>query len=172
MPNTYTLISSNTLASSTASVTFSSIPATYTDLVIRLSAKSDRANANEDIKMLVNGSTSSVYSATWMVGNGASATSSRDTSTAFLRLQSGSTGATTANVFSSTEIYIPNYTLAAGHPIGSIQVQEDNATTARIYNNAGLFDSAVGITSLTLQPSTGPNFVSGSSFYLYGIKSS
>ena len=39
--NTYTLISSNVLASSAATVTFSSIPATYTDLVLRVSARNN-----------------------------------------------------------------------------------------------------------------------------------
>ena len=172
MPSTYSLISSNVLTSSAASVTFSAIPSTYTDLVVRVSAKSDRANANDDIKMLVNGSTSSVYGSTWIIGNGATPSSSRSTSVAYLPLQSGSTGGSTANVFSSTEVYIPNYTSAIVHPVGSIQVQEDNATTARISANAATYNTAEAITSLTFNIWTGPNFVSGSSFYLYGIKNS
>ena len=170
MPATYTLIDSNVLTTTATSVTFSAIPSTYTDLVVRISAKSDRANANDDIKMLVNGSTSSVYSSTWMLGVGSSGTGTSSNSTqTSLSLQSGSTGGLEANTFSSTEIYIPNYTATVIHPIGSIQVQEVNNTVARIYANAGLFNSSVAITSLTLQIVTGPNFVSGSSFYLYGI---
>ena len=47
MPATYTLIASNTLSSAAASVTFSAIPATYTDLVLRYSARSDGASVDD-----------------------------------------------------------------------------------------------------------------------------
>ena len=172
MANTYTLIASNTLSSSAASVTFSSIPNTYTDLLVKISAKSDRANANDDIKMLINGSTSSVYGERNVNGNGATAASNGNANLAYLALRSGSTGGLTSNVFSSTEVYIPNYTSAIIHPVGSIQVQEDNSTTARIFATASSYNTAEAITSLTFNIWTGPNFVSGSSFFLYGIKNS
>jgi len=45
MANTYTLIEAKTLGSSTASVTFTSIPQTYTDLAVLLSVRQDTANA-------------------------------------------------------------------------------------------------------------------------------
>ena len=48
MPSTYTLISSNVLASSAASVTFSAIPSTYTDLVVRASIRSDATSDADD----------------------------------------------------------------------------------------------------------------------------
>jgi hypothetical protein len=51
MANTYTLIASNTLGASAASVTFSAIPSTYTDLVVRYSAASCDA-AVTDIDLL------------------------------------------------------------------------------------------------------------------------
>ena len=47
MATTYTLITSQTLASSAASVTFSSIPSTYTDLVLRVSARTDNAAVSD-----------------------------------------------------------------------------------------------------------------------------
>lgn len=172
MPSSRFLIASNTLSSSAASVTFSSIPNTYTDLLVKISAKSDRANANDDIKMLINGSTSSVYGETNVNGNGATAASGNNTNQAYVALRSGSTGGLTANVFSSTEVYVPNYNSVIVHPIGSIQVQEDNATTARIYATASTFNTSSAITSLTFNIWTGPNFVSGSSFFLYGLKNS
>jgi len=172
MPSTYQLISSNVLSSTAASVTFSAIPSTYTDLVLRISAKTDRANANDGIKLLVNGSSASVYGERNVNGNGATATSNGNANLAYGALRSGATGASTANVFSSTEVYLPNYNDATIHPFGSIQVQEDNSTTARIFATASTFNTSGSITSLTLNPETGPNFVSGSSFYLYGIKNS
>jgi len=63
MPSTYTLISSNVLGSSAASVTFSAIPSTYTDLVLRISARGlDAALNTETMQFFVNNSTSAQYS--------------------------------------------------------------------------------------------------------------
>ena len=65
MANTYTLISSNVLGSSAASITFSAIPATYTDLVVRVTSRVDRSiNGAHNCFLTVNGSTSSDYSYT------------------------------------------------------------------------------------------------------------
>ena len=58
--NTYTLISSNVLGSSAASVTFSSIPATYTDLVLRVSARTDA----DDTSLITFNGTTTGYSKT------------------------------------------------------------------------------------------------------------
>lgn len=172
MANTYVLIASNTLSSSAASVTFSSIPATYTDLVLKISAKSDRANNNDDIKLYFNTDTGANYSRTYLLGNGATASSSRNSATGYLAIDSGSNGGSEANTFSSTEIYIPNYRSSTFKPVGSMQVQEANSTTARIFANAGLWSQTGAITSIGIYIWTGPNFVSGSSFFLYGIKNS
>ena len=75
---TYTLINSNTLGSATASVTFSSIPATYTDLLLIISAGVDGAT-NTQIRHRYNGSSSALHSTTFLIGDGTSATSSRST---------------------------------------------------------------------------------------------
>lgn len=74
MANTYTLISSNTLTSSAASVTFSSIPATYTDLVLRISSRTDAAGATATVAAQFNGDTTSAnYSETNLNSDGATA---------------------------------------------------------------------------------------------------
>ena len=75
MANTYTLISSNTLTSSAASVTFSSIPATYTDLVLRISARSDRVSTTDRLRLTFNSDTATNYSNITLVGDGAAASS-------------------------------------------------------------------------------------------------
>jgi len=79
MANTYTLINSNVLASSAASVTFSAIPATFTDLVIRASIRTDRAAVEDWLYIKFNGLTTN-RSYTRLTGSGSAAASGRSTS--------------------------------------------------------------------------------------------
>lgn len=169
MASTYTLISSNTLSSSAASVTFSSIPSTYTDLVVRFSARMDSASFAS--AMTFNSDTATNYSRTLLQGDGASATSSFTSSVASMLISFATDKSTdTANTFSNGEIYIPNYTVSANKPVGWFSPNENNAITAYIGAGAGLWRNTAAITSITLNGNN--NFVSGSSFYLYGIKNS
>lgn len=166
---TYTLISSNVLASSAASVTFSSIPATYTDLVLRFSARCDNASTSLTVYATYNSLTSG-YSRTMLRGNGATATSVRGSSeSSFSGFGFANGDTSTANTFSSGEIYIPSYTASQSKPSSAFTAWEDNATTAFIYADAFLQTSTDAITSITLDPESTNNFKSGSSFYLYGI---
>jgi len=169
MPSTYTLISSNTLSASAASVTFSAIPSTYTDLVIRFSVRTDsgsgaalnieETNTNADI------------SQTYMYGNGATATSSRDTGS-YVTLYDINSPSTTSNTFTNGELYIPSYTSSGYKPQSAFHVRENNATTSYIHATAILKNATVAISSLKMYNAYGGNLVSGSSFYLYGIKNS
>jgi len=173
MPSTYTLISSNVLSSSAASVTFSAIPATFTDLVLRISARSDRADTTETLLLNINGLTTSIYSNTNLFGNGATASSNR------LSAQTNgylsyivNAASNTSNTFGNIEIYIPSYTASQNKPVSTFGAREDNSTTAVVNAIASLIQSTATISSITLALQFGPNFLSGSSFYLYGIKNS
>jgi hypothetical protein len=171
MANTYTLISSNTLSSSAASVTFSSIPATYTDLVLRMSVRSDIADSYVNIYVSYNGNASN-YSETYMAGNGTSAVSGRGSANPYFLQAVWSEGTSwTSNTFASSELYIPNYAGSANKVASAFGAAENNATAARVTTTATLWSNTSAISSINLQPYSG-NFVSGSSFYLYGIKNS
>ena len=170
MANTYTLISSNVLSSSAASVTFSAIPATYTDLVIRTSIRTDRSTQpNDGINIALN-NTSTNYSYTYLRGNGATASSSFDVIYSTFRNVDGSLA--TSNTFGNNEIYIPNYAGSNNKVFSVTGAQEDNSTTAHIEAYAFLWRNTAAISSIVLSPYVGPNFVAGSSFYLYGISKS
>jgi hypothetical protein len=173
MATTYQLISSNVLSSSAASVTFSAIPATYTDLVLRWSGRSDVAGqAIKNVSLTFNSIGGTDYSSTRLQGDGNSAASGRVSSAASITLNFATEGATaTANTFSNNEIYIPSYAVSQNKPIGIFNAQEDNITNAYLVAQAGLLSNTAAITSITLSVSS-DNFVSGSSFYLYGIKNS
>ena len=169
MASTYTLISSQVLASSASTVTFSSIPATYTDLVIRASIRTDRAAVEDWLFIKFNGVTTN-RSYTRLTGSGSAVASGRSTTGIVLGETNAATS--TSNTFSNQEIYIPSYTASQNKPMSGIGMQEDNAAAAYMMASAGLWSSTAAITEINLYPETGPNFVTGSSFYLYGIKNS
>ena len=120
----------------------------------------------------INNDTSSLYSMTRALGDGASATSDRVSNypQMFVGQMNGSTS--TANSFSSTEIYFSNYAGSANKVALLDYATETNATTAYRGAIAELYRSTNAITSLVLDCPSDPNFASGSSFYLYGIKNS
>jgi hypothetical protein len=175
MPVTYQLIASNVLSSSAASVTFSAIPATYTDLVVRWSARdSTDAGSFATIYLQFNTNTGlgqTVYSYTRIRGTGSAASSAFDAN--FYRGDSSLYNATasTANTFASGEFYIPSYTASQNKPYSNFNVAETNATLAYILTSAGLYRNTAAIDSATIA-TTGVSFAAGSSFYLYGISKS
>jgi hypothetical protein len=170
---TYTLISSNVLSSSAASVTFSAIPSTYTDLVLRLSARSS-ANTVASYHLVTYNGSSTSYSDTLLYKDGTNATpqSQRGTGGAWYSYAGVglpiSADQSTANTFSSDEIYIPSYTASQYKPASVFGTQENNSTAQKMAVDASLWSNTAAITSITLTCGD-PSYVSGSSFYLYGI---
>jgi len=168
---TYTLISSNVLSSSATSVTFSAIPSTYTDLVLRISARST-LGAGEVVssRIIVNGDEGAVntyYSSIYVSGNGTSASSGLTSDQAPWIFGSTITAnAATSNTFSNNEYYIPNYAGSTAKVLSGEEASENNATTTTRNARAGLYRGTTAITQLAV---AGTTFASGSSFYLYGI---
>ena len=167
MANTYELIEAKTLTTTTASVTFSSIPQTYTHLLLKTSLRYTGTNADA-VKMLFNNSASN-YTAKWLEGSGASTSSG---SQFFQGIWIDTVGSSTnASTFSNAETYIPNYAGSNYKSASTDLVTENNATTAYMDIVAGLWSDTSAITSLVISPLT-YSFSSGSTFYLYGIKNS
>lgn len=165
---TYTLIASNTLGSSAASVTFSSIPNTYTDLILRISSRSDTAAVTGQVDIAFNGTSFATNSRTYIQGDGSAATSATFGSMNFRNVGASST----ASTFANTEIYIPNYNVSQYKPVSLFSVTENNATNAFVVATAALRSDTAAVTSIYLQSNGTNGFVSGSSFFLYGIKNS
>jgi hypothetical protein len=164
MANTYTLIASSTVGSGgTATIDFTSIPATYTDLLLKISSRGDRTSATFD-GIYVKFNTSSTATTIYFEGNGASA--SAGPSGNFAGIASATTA--TSNTFSNVEMYIPNYTVSQNKSYNSDSAHETNATTAYIDLIAGLWASTAVINQITLNLNAG-NFVQYSTAYLYGI---
>jgi len=173
MANTYTLIASNTLSAPAATVTFSGIPNTYTDLLLKYSARGDNGGISYDAAYLrFNGVTSSSYSNSNLFVNNATVYSNLGTGTTIEGLMDTNGSTSTANTFSNTEIYIPYYLSTTLKPTSRIGAVETNASSTYLGIQAGLFNNSSAITSLLLGIVYSSNFVAGSSFYLYGIKNS
>jgi hypothetical protein len=167
---TYTLISSNVLTASAASVTFSSIPATYTDLVIRWSSRSD--TTQPDVFIRYNSDSATNYSRLEMYASGSTVYNGVVANqTSQYQTGSNSQSTSTSDTFSNGEVYIPNYTSTTSKPIGRFNVAESNSTGAFetfVVAGAHLYRNSSAISSIVISPASN-NFVSGSSFYLYGI---
>jgi len=172
MPSSRFLITSQTLGSAAASVTFSSIPATYTDLVLRFSVRSTGDYIANHI-LNVNGiTTGTAMSYTELKGTGSAASSTRNSGNPFTIVGVVQGTDYTSNTFSSGEVYIPSYTASQYKPFSTFSVSETNATAAEMKLLANLNSSNTAISQIDIKPSDGFSYASGSSFYLYGIKNS
>lgn len=171
MANTYVLIASSTVGSGGASsISFTSIPQTYTDLLIKFSGRDDRGASATNLFITFNGSSSN-FSSRLLYGGGGATYSGTDTA-GFIGEDVGA-GAT-SNTFSNGEIYIPNYTSSNYKSMSSDSVTENNSSTngaAYTMLIAALWSNTSAITSLTITP-TPNSFVQYSTAYLYGIKNS
>jgi hypothetical protein len=165
MPATFTLISSVTVGSGgAASIGFTSIPGTYTDLIIKLSARDNRALTLDGVLISFNGSTSN-FTNRYLIGDGTNVSSD-----SLARLAANAPGATaTGSVFGNGEIYIPNYASANYKSFSSDSVTENNATSVSTGLFANLWSNTAAITSITLTPNNGTLFDQYSTAYLYGI---
>jgi len=151
---------------SAATITFSSIPQTFTDLVILVSA---RGSSNPFLGMGFNGAVTN-FSNRQLTGDGSSASSGSRSDT-FIGYQSGSSD--TANTFGNGSIYIPNYAGNTNKSFSVDHVGENNASGAFQQIVAGLWNQTAAITSIELyQWNSGnakENFAANSSITLYGI---
>lgn len=168
MANTYTLIASSTVgAGGVGSITFSSIPQTYTDLVIKFSGRNNTTEQN--VMLSFNGSSSN-FTSKLLYGNGSSVLSASYTDSRGLNTNYSTA---VSNAFSNGELYIPNYTSSNNKSWSSDTVQEDNLSNpvyAFLYG--GLWSNTAAITSITLTAISSSSFVQYTTAYLYGIKNS
>jgi hypothetical protein len=161
MPTTYEKIQSTTLGSAQSSITLSSIPATYTDLRIVL-ANAFTSYALDTVKIQFNSDTATNYSATQLMGDGASASSSRQSSVSSGLLgragyQSTRPSMIIADVFSYAGSTYKTYLSDSA---------ADQNGSGEVLRHVGLWRSTSAITSVTLMNVT---FQAGAIVTIYGI---
>ena len=161
--NTYTQIASTTLSSASSLVTFSSIPGTYTDLVLVGSIQCD----NTSFYIRCNSDTTNKYSATLLSGDGSAASSER-----FSQTDLGGNGIyTKGNTFPSSSSFgigiwnFLNYSNTTTYKTILSRVGSAGLSTRAIVN---LYASTSAITQLDIRPFSG-TMAAGTTFNLYGI---
>jgi len=160
----YDLIEEKVLSSAQASVTFSSIPGTYKDLVVECIFAGFSASGNL-LGIQFNGDTTTNYSGTGIIGNGTNATSSRYSTVNRAPVVGFSNG--TGTGLTTAFVQIMSYTSTSVY----------KTTLARGNDSASQTEAAVGlwrktpeaITSLTLLLNGTVTISSGSTFRLWGI---
>ena len=156
---TYSLINSQTLGSNQTTVTFSSIPATYTDLILVFTI-SQVTNGGNDIFMTFNSDTSSNYSRTYLLGDGSTATSGRN---------STQTSYAPGGIYLDAQniINILDYanTTTYKTPIARISIAAQYAAAT-----VGLWRNTAAINRIDLTTAFTSNIKAGSTFKLYGIQ--
>jgi hypothetical protein len=161
------IIQHQELGSAQASITFSSIPQTFTDLLIFTSCRTAHTGPVWDsIRFSFNG-VNTDQTNRYLYGDGALAASAAESS-ALIGFGANSNSAT-SNTFSNASAYIPNYTAAIAKSISSDGVAENNGTTGGQIIIANLWNSTAAITSITLTPNSATNFLQYSSATLFGI---
>jgi hypothetical protein len=164
MAATYEKIQSTTLGSAAASIDFTSIAASYTDLRIVLVATTDVNGRN--LYLRFNSDSTTNYSNTYLVGTGAATLSGRTTSAA----QINCTGGTVAISSTVPHLFAIDIFSYAGstNKTALINTNQDRNGTGSVGNVVGLWRSASAITSVNLLPQS-DNFAIGTTATLYGI---
>jgi hypothetical protein len=164
MANTYVKIASVDVGIlGAATIDFTSIPSTYTDLVVKVSGRAAGATDFGSLLLALN-SSGTGFTNRQLVGTGSAAVSNTGTTAV------GPIPGTlvTASTFNNAEIYLPNYAGSSNKSYSYDSVLENNATGARTILGAGLWSNTAAITSISLTTDSG-NFVQYSTATLYGI---
>ena len=157
--STYTKIATTTTSGNASSVTFSSIPATYTDLIIIFNGS---AGATSGDLATFNGDTGANYSTTFLRGDGSSAASGRVPSA-----NSINPGLTFGTSQSTYIMQIMNYANTTTYKT-ALYRSSSVATSSYVGAAVALWRSTAAINTINFFTS-GTNYVNGSTFSLYGV---
>jgi hypothetical protein len=171
MANTFVKIASVTVTGATAaSIDFSSIPSTYTDLCLKFSTRVNNAvNVVDDVYLSLN-NVQTNFSMRRLFGNGSS-TASDSGGGNFNYIAQVPNASATASTFGNSEIYIPNYASSGYKSISADSVSENNATAAYAFFGALLWSNSAAINRITIT-GLSSSFVQYSTATLFGIKNS
>jgi hypothetical protein len=170
MANTYTLISSVTVGSGgAATIDFTSIPSTYTDLLVKISGRSNNTGSFANY-LRFNSDSGNNYLWRNLYGyNGATYSDASGGGISYVWGGYTNNSSLTASAFGNSEIYIPSYLSSNYKSVSADGVMETNAANGvSLGIGANLWNNTAAITAITLLPSVG-NYAQYSTAYLYGI---
>ena len=157
-------------SSGSSSITFSSIPQTYTHLQLRYISRDARTAYNDSpIDLTFNGSSATAYAKHFLQGDGSSAIAGSETSQTYLRLE-GAGNNTLSSAFGAGVTDILDYTSTTKNKTVRQLFGVDKNGNGIVRLVSGLwYATPAAITSITLTPYSSP-FAQYSHFALYGIK--
>jgi hypothetical protein len=164
----YELISTTLLSSTTASVTFSSIPSTYKHLQVRIAARIATATGTNGVEfdLRLNSDSGANYASHRLYGDGTSVTSAQNQMAVLQGLPSASQ---TAGIFGAAVIDILDYASTTKNKTLKT-LNGYNGASNRISMHSGLWVSTAAVNSILVYDINAFSFASGSRFSLYGIK--
>jgi hypothetical protein len=169
------LIDREALTGTQASVTFSSIPQNYTSLVLVSEARTGRATRSDNVALRFNGISAAQYDWIQMFAQGAVGVSQGVQRGATSILGPMCDGANaTASSYAPSTIWIIGYanTSSLKYALTNTSVQfEDRGADNRLWISVrgGSWDGLGAVTSVSIIPFVGPNFLANSKFSLYGV---
>ena len=164
MPTTYEPIATQTLGSATASITFSSIPATYTDLRLVFVLKNTSAD-NPIVRL--NSDSGTNYSRIILRGDGSAASSGRSTSTSQTILGYNFSGASAQFTFYTLDFF--SYAGSTNKTF-LITASEDENGVGYSTSMVSLYRSTTAISTIALSNFSSNTFAAETTATLYGIK--
>ena len=158
MAVTYDKIATSTVSgSSTTNVEFTSIPGTYTDLIL---VASFSMSANDEFLITFNSDSGTNYSRTYIIGDGSTTSSVRNTNTNYI-------AALGRNYWMQNIVHIFNYASTNVYKTALIRTDAASTLTGAI---VGLWRNTAAITTVKAALLNSKTYTSGSMLTLYGVK--
>lgn len=167
MAPTYEPIATQTLGSDTATITFSDIPGSYSDLVLSVAVRTASGGNEDNMLVRFNSDTGTNYSITWLYGNGSAASSGRLSNQTYVTTSAIPGGTSAAGTFSAATFQIMGY---SNTNTFKTTLYSGGSIVASVIRVVGLWRSTSAITSMSISANSGTDYKSGSTFSLYGIR--
>ena len=159
--STEVALATTTLGTAASTITFNSIPQTYTDLRLVFTG----SGTSGYYAMRFNGSSSSFYSVTFLVGNGSITESGSNNSNPYFYLGYFN------SLSSDMCMYVSDIFSYSGSTYKTILTAEsyDKNGSGEVNRTVGLWSTTAAVTSITIMNTLGTNFLAGTTATLYGI---
>ena len=169
--SSYESIATATGTGSSGTISFTSIPGTYTHLQIRGIMRTDEPGATEtNCYITVNGVTGTSYAYHFLRGNGATAVASGGASTGFTFPGNATGAAATASVMGVLIADVLDYASTTKNKTLRYFTGFDRNGAGEVYVSSGLYNATTAITSIEIKTSSN-NWTTATTFALYGIVS-
>lgn len=158
-------------AGGSATISFSSIPSTYTDLVLKISCRVDGSPGYNisRIRARFNNDTGNNYYNRLVYNNAATVASEASGASSGITYFYATAVDSTASTFASSELYISNYSVNAFKSVSVDTVTETNGAGVIMAFNAGLWSTTSAINAISISDTNGFTFLQNSTAYLYGV---